>query len=308
MVNPQLRNCRIPAFADMPHTDIFFADTVRHDRSAGRQVPGRMRHQPGGAGGRQRARRTRPACASPTCRSRPTGCSPPSPARPMSGARRERHHRHPDARAATAAPRRSPAGRARPARRSPTLPGLHRAAAAAAQPAPAGRLGDPAALHDARGRPALAGLARAGEAAGGRRADAGRARRRPHRARRRRGPQAGAGVGRDQHPREARQGNRVPRLGAQDRRRPVEGAPACRAIGSSRRCRACRTTSSPSCASTARPICRPGSNSPERKKLVEEAAPFTEEFHARLARTGFEQWFRGRRRGPSAPLPCGRWT
>jgi CO/xanthine dehydrogenase Mo-binding subunit len=30
MVNPQLRNCRIPAFADTPHTDIFFADT--HDK------------------------------------------------------------------------------------------------------------------------------------------------------------------------------------------------------------------------------------------------------------------------------------
>jgi CO/xanthine dehydrogenase Mo-binding subunit/aerobic-type carbon monoxide dehydrogenase small subunit (CoxS/CutS family) len=29
MVNPQLRNCRVPAFADVPHTDIFFADT--HD-------------------------------------------------------------------------------------------------------------------------------------------------------------------------------------------------------------------------------------------------------------------------------------
>ena len=28
MVNPQLRNCRIPAFADVPHTDIFFAQTV----------------------------------------------------------------------------------------------------------------------------------------------------------------------------------------------------------------------------------------------------------------------------------------
>jgi antibiotic biosynthesis monooxygenase (ABM) superfamily enzyme len=32
--------------------------------------------------------------------------------------------------------------------------------------------------------------------------------------------------------------------------------------------------------------------SPERKRLLEEAAPLTEEFHARLARTGFEQWFR----------------
>ena len=28
MVNAQLRNCRVPAFADTPHTDIFFANTV----------------------------------------------------------------------------------------------------------------------------------------------------------------------------------------------------------------------------------------------------------------------------------------
>jgi CO/xanthine dehydrogenase Mo-binding subunit/aerobic-type carbon monoxide dehydrogenase small subunit (CoxS/CutS family) len=28
MVNPQLRNCRVPVFADTPHTDIFFAGTV----------------------------------------------------------------------------------------------------------------------------------------------------------------------------------------------------------------------------------------------------------------------------------------
>jgi CO/xanthine dehydrogenase Mo-binding subunit/aerobic-type carbon monoxide dehydrogenase small subunit (CoxS/CutS family) len=28
MVNAQLRNCRVPAFADTPHTDLFFADTV----------------------------------------------------------------------------------------------------------------------------------------------------------------------------------------------------------------------------------------------------------------------------------------
>lgn len=31
--------------------------------------------------------------------------------------------------------------------------------------------------------------------------------------------------------------------------------------------------------------------SPERKRLLDEAAPLTEEFHARMARTGFEQWF-----------------
>jgi len=41
-------------------------------------------------------------------------------------------------------------------------------------------------------------------------------------------------------------------------------------------------------------------DSPERKKLVEEAAPLTEEFHTRMARTGFEQWFRDTA-GPDAP-------
>ena len=33
-------------------------------------------------------------------------------------------------------------------------------------------------------------------------------------------------------------------------------------------------------------------DSPERKRLVDEAAPLTEEFHARIASSGFEQWFR----------------
>lgn len=32
--------------------------------------------------------------------------------------------------------------------------------------------------------------------------------------------------------------------------------------------------------------------SPERKRLVEEAAPLTEEFHSRMVRSGFETWFR----------------
>ncbi len=32
-------------------------------------------------------------------------------------------------------------------------------------------------------------------------------------------------------------------------------------------------------------------DSAERKKLLEEAAPFVEEYHARVVRTGFEQWF-----------------
>jgi hypothetical protein len=44
-------------------------------------------------------------------------------------------------------------------------------------------------------------------------------------------------------------------------------------------------------------------DSPERLKLVEEAEPLTEEFHARLARTGFEQWFRDDTGGAAVPLP-----
>jgi antibiotic biosynthesis monooxygenase (ABM) superfamily enzyme len=43
-------------------------------------------------------------------------------------------------------------------------------------------------------------------------------------------------------------------------------------------------------------------DSPERKKLVEEAAPLIEEFHARMVHTGFEQWFR-QAAAPGAPLP-----
>jgi len=42
-------------------------------------------------------------------------------------------------------------------------------------------------------------------------------------------------------------------------------------------------------------------DSPERKKLLEEAAPFLEEFHARVVRTGFEQWFPSVADGSSPP-------
>jgi antibiotic biosynthesis monooxygenase (ABM) superfamily enzyme len=43
-------------------------------------------------------------------------------------------------------------------------------------------------------------------------------------------------------------------------------------------------------------------DSPERRKLVEEAEPLTEEFHTRTVRAGFEQWFREAGAG-AAPLP-----
>jgi uncharacterized protein len=42
-------------------------------------------------------------------------------------------------------------------------------------------------------------------------------------------------------------------------------------------------------------------NSPERKKLVQEADSFTEEYHTRIVRTGFDQWFEVR--GSNAPSP-----
>src|SRR5229473_5711615 len=42
-------------------------------------------------------------------------------------------------------------------------------------------------------------------------------------------------------------------------------------------------------------------NSPERLQLLQEAAPFLEEFHARVVRTGFEQWFPSAADGTSTP-------
>ena len=44
-------------------------------------------------------------------------------------------------------------------------------------------------------------------------------------------------------------------------------------------------------------------DSPERKKLIDEAVPLTEEFHTRMAHTGFEQWFRDAVAPGSAPPP-----
>ena len=33
-------------------------------------------------------------------------------------------------------------------------------------------------------------------------------------------------------------------------------------------------------------------DSPQRRQLLDEAAPLTAEFHTRMAQSGFEQWFR----------------
>jgi hypothetical protein len=42
-------------------------------------------------------------------------------------------------------------------------------------------------------------------------------------------------------------------------------------------------------------------DSPERQQLLKEATPFLEEFHARVVRTGFEQWFSSAADGTSPP-------
>ena len=42
-------------------------------------------------------------------------------------------------------------------------------------------------------------------------------------------------------------------------------------------------------------------DSPERQKLLREAEAFTEEFHARIVRTGFDQWFPVPAAGASPP-------
>jgi hypothetical protein len=44
-------------------------------------------------------------------------------------------------------------------------------------------------------------------------------------------------------------------------------------------------------------------DSPVRKALIEESAPLTEEFHSRIASSGFEQWFRDAAPG-DGPLPA----
>ena len=43
-------------------------------------------------------------------------------------------------------------------------------------------------------------------------------------------------------------------------------------------------------------------DSPERRRLIEEAQPLTEEFHTRSVRAGFEQWFREPADGQTLPV------
>ncbi len=42
-------------------------------------------------------------------------------------------------------------------------------------------------------------------------------------------------------------------------------------------------------------------NSPERQALLRESQPFIDEFHARVVRSGFDQWFTDSGKAPSGP-------
>ena len=55
IVNPQFRNYRIPAYADIPRSEVYFADTCDPTRPARRQRDGRVPDQPGRPGAGQRA-------------------------------------------------------------------------------------------------------------------------------------------------------------------------------------------------------------------------------------------------------------
>ena len=94
MLNPALRDYRIPAFADVPRSEIYFADT--YDKS-GHSAPRRKANAPSIAWRRRSPTPwpTPPACASPACHCRPSASSTGSDherARCQGG-----DHRHADA-------------------------------------------------------------------------------------------------------------------------------------------------------------------------------------------------------------------
>ena len=74
IVNPQFRNYRIPAFADMPRTEIYFADTHDTIGPLGAKAQGECPINPV-APALANAWPTPPASASPICRCRPSGSS-----------------------------------------------------------------------------------------------------------------------------------------------------------------------------------------------------------------------------------------
>ena len=132
-------------------------------------------------------------------------------------------------------------------------------------------------------------------------ADAGRPRRRPHRAGRRRRRAARPGLGGDLDRASSRARRPPIGPGSSASPPPSREPPASRAIASSRRCPACRRIGWRSCASTPKPTCRPGSTRPNATSCCRRPSAFTEEFHARIVRTGFDQWFPVAARGTAPP-------
>ena len=71
MVNPALRNYRIPAFADVPRSEVYFADTYDKVGPLGAKSQGECAINPRGAGDRQRrGRRDRRAVRRPAADAR----------------------------------------------------------------------------------------------------------------------------------------------------------------------------------------------------------------------------------------------
>ena len=78
VLNPQLRNYHIPQLADVPDTEVYFADTYDELGPARRQVDERVAVQPGRPrpGQRDRGRHRRPASADPDDPRRRLACAP----------------------------------------------------------------------------------------------------------------------------------------------------------------------------------------------------------------------------------------
>ena len=262
MVNPALRNYRIPAFADVPPSEVFFADTYDTIGPLGAKSQGECAINP-----------VAPAIANALADA--TGVRfahlPLTPDRifdklgagheredPSAASGRPRSPSSPRRGSSPRAPRRSPAGRRTISAAVAGVSRLHRPDGDAAEPAGAGRLGDPAALRQHAARRRLAEFRRAARAL--RRAQpmlVGQ-RRCPHRQGRRLRRAAGAGVGGDLHAHQAGPGGCLSRAGSSGSPPPRRGRRASRATASSRRSPACRTTGWRSCVSIPRPTCRPG--------------------------------------------------
>ena len=80
MVNPNLRNYRIPTYADVPRTEVLLVDSDDSVGPMALEGHGGVLHQPGGARRWPTRCRMRPVCATASCRSPPSASTAGSPA------------------------------------------------------------------------------------------------------------------------------------------------------------------------------------------------------------------------------------